>query len=298
MNPGVQGDHVGFYQDQVREVKQLAFFTSVDLDLIPKTLTITAGARWFRFDNSMKGSALSSFGCFQGGLNGALVPGTTNGCYVANYPNPYPAPVFGSTYYSYNLDHDNLSDTETGTRSRANLTWHVAPDVMLYYTFSQGFRPGGFNQNGGAPHAYISLTPGSGAPPNAAQYFIPRSFTSDDLTNNEIGWKTRVLQPSPAVERRHLQRELEQRADRVLQPRCRRRPVLQHQWSELRDQGRRNATRGPDNGWLHAAGGGRLEQQRADQLAVPVRQQSRSPRLRDADHQRLQPLPRAVARKS
>ena len=193
VNPGVQGDHVGFYQDQVREVKQLAFFTSVDLDLIPKTLTITAGARWFRFDNSMKGSALSSFGCFQGGLNGALVPGTTNGCYVANYPNPYPAPAFGSTYYSYNLDHDNLSDTETGTRSRANLTWHVAPDVMLYYTFSQGFRPGGFNQNGGAPHAYISLTPGSGAPPNAAQYFTPRSFTSDDLTNNEIGWKTQFF---------------------------------------------------------------------------------------------------------
>jgi iron complex outermembrane receptor protein len=171
VNPGVKGDHVGFYQDQVREVKQLAFFTSVDLDLIPKTLTITAGARWFRFDNSMKGSALSSFGCFQGGLNGALVLGTTNGCYAANYPNPYPAPAFGSTYYSYNLDHDNLSDTETGTRSRANLTWHVAPDVMLYYTFSQGFRPGGFNQNGGAPHAYISMTPGSGAPPNAAQYF-------------------------------------------------------------------------------------------------------------------------------
>jgi outer membrane receptor protein involved in Fe transport len=193
VNPGVQGDHVGFYQDQVREVKQLAFFTSVDLDLIPKTLTITAGARWFRFDNSMKGSALSSFGCFQGGLNGALVPGTINGCYVANYPNPYLAPAFGSTYYSYNLDHDNLSDTETGTSSRANLTWHVAPDVMLYYTFSQGFRPGGFNQNGGAPHAYISLTPGSGAPPNAAQYFTPRSYTSDDLTNNEIGWKTQFF---------------------------------------------------------------------------------------------------------
>ena len=69
--------------------------------------------------------------------------GAENGCYIANSPNPYPAPSFGSTYYSYNLDYDNLKDTETGTRSRANLTWHVTPDVMLYYTFSQGFRPGG-----------------------------------------------------------------------------------------------------------------------------------------------------------
>ncbi|HXW75619.1 MAG TPA: TonB-dependent receptor [Steroidobacteraceae bacterium] len=189
-NPGVQGDNVSFYQDQVRDVKQLAFFASMDFDLIPKTLTATVGTRYFRFDNYMAGSVLSSFGCFQGGLNGELVTGAPNGCYVANYPNPYSAPSFGSTYYSYNLNYDNLSNTESGFRSRANLTWHIVPDVMVYYTFSQGFRPGGFNQNGGAPHAYISLTPGSGAPPNAAQYIIPSSYQSDDLTNNELGWKT------------------------------------------------------------------------------------------------------------
>jgi iron complex outermembrane recepter protein len=192
-SPGVQSNNTSFYQDQVREVKQLAFFTSVDYDLIPKTLTLTAGTRYFRFDNSMAGSVLSSFGCFQGGLNGSLVTGANTGCYVANSPNPYPAPSFGSTYYSYNLNYDNLKDTETGFRSRANLTWHVMPDAMLYYTFSQGFRPGGFNQNGGAPHAYNSLTPGSGAPPNYAQYIIPSSYQSDDLTNNEIGWKTEFL---------------------------------------------------------------------------------------------------------
>jgi iron complex outermembrane recepter protein len=189
-NPGVQSDHTSFYQDQVRDVKQLAFFTSLDFDIIPKTLTVTGGIRWFRFDNSMQGSVLSSFGCFQQGLNGFIATGATNGCYIANSPNPYPSPAFGSTYYSYNLNYDGLSNTETGTRSRANLTWHVTPDIMVYYTFSQGFRPGGFNQNGGAPKAYTSLTPGTGAPPNVAQYLIPRSYTSDNLTNNEIGWKT------------------------------------------------------------------------------------------------------------
>jgi outer membrane receptor protein involved in Fe transport len=190
VNAGVQNDRTSFYQDQVREYKQLAFFASVDFDLIPKTLTVTGGTRWFRFDNSMEGSVLSSFGCYQQGLNGFIATGATDGCYIANYPNPYPTPAFGSTYYSYNLNYDNLKDTETGTRSRANLTWHVTPDVMLYYTFSQGFRPGGFNQNGNAPKAYTSLTPGTGAPPNAAQYLIPRSYTSDSLTNNEVGWKT------------------------------------------------------------------------------------------------------------
>jgi iron complex outermembrane recepter protein len=190
--PGVQSDNTSFYQDQLREVKQLAFFASADFDLIPKTLTLTAGTRYFHFENSMTGGVSSSFGCYQGGLNGFLVTGASNGCYVANSPNPYPAPSFGAFYYSYNLNYDNLRNTETGTRSRINLTWHVMPDVMVYYTFSQGFRPGGFNQNGGAPHAYTQLPPPNPGPgsPNVAQYIIPTSYSSDNLTNNEIGWKT------------------------------------------------------------------------------------------------------------
>src|SRR4029077_2142699 len=89
----------------------------------------------------------------------------------------------GSPYYfSYNLNNPRLADTESGFKSRANLTWHVTPDSMLYYTFSQGFRPGGFNQNGNSQHAF---TPGI-----VAQYLIPSSYQSDKLTNNEIGWKT------------------------------------------------------------------------------------------------------------
>ena len=40
----------------------------------------------------------------------------------------------------------NLNKTEHGSRSRGNLTWHITPDIMAYYTFSQGFRPGGFNR--------------------------------------------------------------------------------------------------------------------------------------------------------
>jgi iron complex outermembrane receptor protein len=56
---------------------------------------------------------------------------------------------------------------------------------MLYYTFSQGFRPGGFNQNGGSLHA-----PGTDG---VLQYAVPASYSSDKLTNNEIGWKTEFL---------------------------------------------------------------------------------------------------------
>ena len=175
-NPGVQGDNTSFYQDQVRDTKQTAFFASLDFDLIPKTLTITGGTRYFRFQNSMKGSVLSSFNCFD------AAPVQPSGCHPT-YPDIFP-------WYSYNLDAQNLSDTESGFRSRANLTWHVTRDVMVYYTFSQGFRPGGFNQNGGTAHATSAP---AGSPAIYYQYFTPVSYHSDDLTNNEVGWKTEFL---------------------------------------------------------------------------------------------------------
>ncbi len=163
-NPGVQGDNTSFYQDQYRDTKQTAFFASADFDIIPKVLTITAGTRHFLFENNNQGSVLSSFGCFEAGA-------PAGGCHD-------PA-------YSYNLNAQNLRDTESGFKSRGNITWHITPDLMVYYTYSQGFRPGGFNQNGGAQHAI--------GPDGVAQYEIPRSFASDNLTNNEIGWKTEFL---------------------------------------------------------------------------------------------------------
>ncbi len=163
-HPGVQNDNTSFYQDTRRETKQTAFFASVDFDLIPKVLTLTAGTRHFRFENSSQGSVISSFGCFQQGV-------PAGGCHDPNF--------------SYNLNAQNLADSESGFKSRGNLTWHITPDMMVYYTYSQGFRPGGFNQSGGAIHA-----PG---PDGVRQYVTPSSYHSDDLTNNEIGWKTEFL---------------------------------------------------------------------------------------------------------
>ena len=66
-------------------------------------------------------------------------------------------------------------------RGRADLEYHVTRDMLVYYTYSQGFRPGGFNR-GSSQHL-----------PNAAgqnQYATPITYLSDNLTNNEVGWKT------------------------------------------------------------------------------------------------------------
>jgi outer membrane receptor protein involved in Fe transport len=155
-NPGIRADNVSFFNDVQRGYKQTAFFASLDFDLIPKVLTLTAGTRYFHFDNTEKGTVAGSFGCYEAGR----------------------APCMAS---ATNIDDENLHTTEHGFRSRANLTWHVLPDALVYYTWSQGFRPGAFNRNFGC---YI---------PNAAGiplYCSPLSFESDDLTNNELGWKT------------------------------------------------------------------------------------------------------------
>jgi iron complex outermembrane receptor protein len=161
-NPGLQNDTTSFYQDQLRQTRQIAEYFSASYDVLPH-VTLTGGIRHFRFLNSEAGSVLSSFGCFQAGTP----PG---GCQSAS---------------STNLNAKGLSDTEDGNKVRANLTWHVRPDLMVYYTFSQGFRPGGFNQNGGSLHGLNAA--------GVAQYVVPRSYTSDNLTNNEFGWKTQFF---------------------------------------------------------------------------------------------------------
>ena len=45
-----------------------------------------------------------------------------------------------------NLNAEDLDRTFSGFRSRANLSWKVTEDALLYYTWSQGFRAGGFNR--------------------------------------------------------------------------------------------------------------------------------------------------------
>lgn len=163
-NPGVQNDNVAFFEDTQREVKQLAEFASLDFDIIPKTLTVTYGLRHYKFDNSLTGSVTGSFYCFE---QGAAAGGCVNS--------------------GTNLNKKNLSFTESGTKSRANITWHVTPDILGYFTYSQGFRPGGFNRQGSATAAYI---PG---PDGKPQFAIPSEYKSDQLTNYEFGWKSEFL---------------------------------------------------------------------------------------------------------
>jgi outer membrane receptor protein involved in Fe transport len=165
-NPNPRNDNVAFFEDTHRDIKQTAFFASVDVDLIPKVLVLTGGARHYDYSEDFGGTVVSSFGCF----NYAATP-TVGPC--TNFK------------YSANISGYNLNSSFTGTKYRGNLTWHVTPDTMVYYTYSQGYRPGGFNRSTGfeAPDA-------NGIP----QYIKPLTVSPDSLINNEVGFKTQFLE--------------------------------------------------------------------------------------------------------
>jgi iron complex outermembrane receptor protein len=169
-NPNIRPLGDGFFNDITRGYKQQAAYTSVDFDLIPKKLTLTAGTRYFRTDTSEVGSTVGSFGC-------QLI-------YVPTAPNPC---VNHSNFINVNAE--NLDRVFSGFRSRANLSWKVTEDALLYYTWSQGFRAGGFNR---APFAAAPNSPlaDSAQAQQHGGWVAPVAFAPDDLTNNELGWKT------------------------------------------------------------------------------------------------------------
>jgi iron complex outermembrane recepter protein len=158
-NPNTRNDNDAFFEDVQRGYNQFAFFTSLDFDIIPKVLTLTGGTRFYHFDNFQTGSAVSSFGCFAAGTAPCTAGATS-------------------------IDGEHETSTFTGWRSRGNLSWHITPDTLVYYTFSQGFRPGYFNRSGGC---HVPDANG------VNQYCIPLSISPDSLTNNEVGWKTELL---------------------------------------------------------------------------------------------------------
>ncbi|MFI4889672.1 MAG: TonB-dependent receptor [Steroidobacterales bacterium] len=160
-NPNVRPNNESYFDDVTRGYRQKALFGSVDFDIIPKKLTLTAGTRYYWINTTENGYSASSFYCNPS--EGGKGP---------------PPPCLGAA--DTNESAGDYNKVYSGFRSRANLSWHVTEDALLYYTWSQGFRAGGFNR-GESSH----LVPGTNQ-----TYTIPTNFSPDTLVNNEIGFKT------------------------------------------------------------------------------------------------------------
>jgi len=132
--------------DQERTDIDKALFGEFTFDITDK-LSATAGVRFFDSENSLKG--FFGYSAVFSSMTGE------SQCF-----DPAPFRTAPCT---------NLEKTlkEDGNTKRLNVSYHATDDVMLYATWSEGFRPGGINRKGSIP-----------------------PYTSDFLTNYEVGFKT------------------------------------------------------------------------------------------------------------
>ena len=159
----IRGDNTGFGEDVRRGYDQYAVFGSVDVDIIPNVLTVTAGTRYYNYNEFEVGSVYS-----------------TNG-HCLNISSTNPASTCG---FNTNIDAENLKVSYHGFKSKVGVNWKPNDSTMFYYLFSQGFRPGGFSRS-----ARAKANDAQGNP----QFLTPLGYSPDTLTNQEVGMKTQLF---------------------------------------------------------------------------------------------------------
>jgi outer membrane receptor protein involved in Fe transport len=153
----VTGQQNVYYLSQMpRADRDKAVFTDLTFDVTDK-LKLIGGIRYYWVDNTLNGF----FGFNDNGYS------SHGEALCATLGNPIL--TIPGNYNSGKLPCVNTdkSVTENGETHRISLQYQFDPDIMMYGTYSTGFRPGGNNRL-----------------PSAAP------FVADTLTNYEIGWKT------------------------------------------------------------------------------------------------------------
>lgn len=146
---------------QTRVDRDYAVFGELAYDITDQ-LTLTAGSRVYKYDNSLIGffGYAAGFSSRTGESACLNTDGTTRRANPAG--TPVANPVAGAP--CINLDRRTK---DTDWLPKVNLTYKISDDALVYATFSRGFRPGGINRRG-------TLEP----------------YAADILDNYELGFKT------------------------------------------------------------------------------------------------------------
>ncbi|GLK45096.1 TonB-dependent receptor [Novosphingobium resinovorum] len=144
--PGTESDI--WLTRQRRIDRDYAAFGELSFDITDQ-LTATGGLRVYKYKNSLVG--------FFGYSDGYSSRTGVAACFED-------AKVSGSP--CTNLD---AKTSDTGSIYKANLTYKLTPNWLVYATWSRGFRPGGINRRGGQP-----------------------PYAPDTLDNYEFGWKSQM----------------------------------------------------------------------------------------------------------
>ncbi len=171
--------------DQMRIDRDAAIFGELSFDITP-TLTVTAGGRSFTYDNTLIGffgfgrnpdpdgapnAAYASSGvrrCLTTDTYGAINPVDPTGTLLPGAMANTPCTDLGEQNADGSVSPKRAKGS--GFSPKLNLTWKATPNLMVYGTYSKGFRPGGINRRGSVPN-----------------------YTPDYLSNYEFGWKTTLF---------------------------------------------------------------------------------------------------------
>lgn len=176
-NGGPFPSEVSFINDVRHAIDQIAVFGQVEYDLTD-TLTASVGARWYQIDDIYKGSTstvdvtrrIRAFGTLDADELAAvgLDPVAVN-------------EAINSGQLEVDLLDDNGVLTVDDTIFKFSLDWKANDDVLLFATYSEGFRPPVTNRVGGG-----LATNQEGA---FTDFRIPVYSLTDTLDNFELGMK-------------------------------------------------------------------------------------------------------------
>ena len=188
IDPNPRPVNVGFFNDVTRRDRQFAVYGEASFDIIPKQLIITGGIRYYNEQASQTGSSNTSFDGVSRGIYTPPPVGSPAGTPGTYAPSATPPQFYG---ISANLSQTlaGLSPTTySGVLFKGNLTYKLDGGSLFYATYSEGFRPGGFNRR--------PCRLGSAICPTQAIFRQRTAYTPDFVKNYEIGAKLSLLNRS------------------------------------------------------------------------------------------------------
>ncbi|WP_206483240.1 TonB-dependent receptor [Thalassotalea sp. G2M2-11] len=175
-----------FVNDITHTIDQIALFGQVEFDLTD-TVTASLGARWYQIDDIYKGSTTTA------DVSGRLRAfGDGSDAALTEFFGEDEAQAIQEAIANGQLDTSLLDSDGTltvdDTIFKASLDWKVSDEVMVFASYSEGFRPPVTNRVGGG-QAKVQEGAFDG-------FRIPVYSTTDSLDNIELGLKSTLFDQS------------------------------------------------------------------------------------------------------
>ncbi len=176
-NGGPFESDVSFVNDITHKIDQIALFGQAEYD-ITDTVTVTAGARWYEIEDDYLGSTTTADVTRRLRAFGTLDPNELIA--VGEDPAAINAAIASGQLDVSLLDNDGVLKVDD-VIYKASIDWKASDDLLLFATYSEGFRPPVTNRVGGG---LASKQEGA-----FDGFRIPVYSTTDTLKNYELGMK-------------------------------------------------------------------------------------------------------------